>query len=67
MNDFPDDIDILRLQKEGHSYHCAMQMLRGDGECCCGQADNRHEFMARMDSLLRRYNERTRRRPGDEV
>ena len=30
---------ILALQKEGHTFHCAMRILTGDGECECGKKD----------------------------
>lgn len=30
-----EQIDPLPLQKEGHTFHCAMRILTGDGECEC--------------------------------
>ena len=33
--DMPTDKEILNLQKEGHTFHCAMRILVGDGECEC--------------------------------
>ena len=34
-----DRVDPLPLQKEGHTFHCAMRILTGDGECECGKID----------------------------
>jgi len=31
--------EILALQKEGHTFHCAMRILTGDGECECNKQD----------------------------
>ncbi len=32
----PSDHDeIERLQKDGHTYHCACRIVWGDGECEC--------------------------------
>ena len=28
--------EIERLEGEGHSFHCAMRITTGDGECECG-------------------------------
>lgn len=33
--DMPTDEEVLNLQKEGHTFHCAMRILTGDGECEC--------------------------------
>lgn len=40
MNYEPDKEDVLRLQKEGHTFHCAMRILCGDGECECNKKDH---------------------------
>jgi hypothetical protein len=29
--------EILVLQKDGHTFHCAMRILTGDGECECNK------------------------------
>lgn len=39
MCDMPTEEEILKLQKEGHTFHCAMRILTGDGECECGKKD----------------------------
>ena len=39
MRTEPSWKDILRLQKEGHTFHCSMRILAGDGECECGKQD----------------------------
>lgn len=38
--EMPTDKEILKLQKEGHTFHCAMQILSGDGECECNKTDH---------------------------
>ena len=35
----PTNDEILKLQKEGHTFHCAMRILTGDGECECNKND----------------------------
>lgn len=35
----PKDADILSLQKAGHTFHCSMRILCGDGECECNKRD----------------------------
>jgi len=35
----PTKEDVLKLQKEGHTFHCAMRILTGDGECECNKTD----------------------------
>ncbi len=30
-----DQANISRIQKQGHSYHCACRQVWGDGECEC--------------------------------
>jgi len=39
MTDMPRDEQILVLQKKGHTFHCAMRILTGDGECECNKKD----------------------------
>jgi len=39
MCGMPTEDEILKLQKEGHTFHCAMRILTGDGECECGKKD----------------------------
>jgi hypothetical protein len=34
-----DEFKVLRLQKEGHTFHCAMRIVCGDGECECNKKD----------------------------
>lgn len=29
--------EVKRLQKQGHTHHCACRIVWGDGECECGQ------------------------------
>jgi len=36
-DDMPSKENILNLQKRGHTFHCAMRILAGDGECECGK------------------------------
>ncbi len=36
----PSNAEILKLQKEGHTFHCAMRILCGDGECECNKKDH---------------------------
>lgn len=36
----PTDTEILTLQKAGHTFHCAMRILTGDGECECNLTDH---------------------------
>lgn len=36
-DDIPTNDEILKLQKDGHTFHCAMRILCGDGECECGK------------------------------
>lgn len=38
-NGMPTKEQILRYQKDGHTFHCAMRILTGDGECECGKKD----------------------------
>ena len=38
-DDMPTDEQILKLQKSGHTFHCAMRILTGDGECECNKAN----------------------------
>ena len=33
----PTEEETLKLQKEGHTFHCAMRILIGDGECECNK------------------------------
>ena len=35
--DYPTDKEIEKLQKDGHTFHCAMRILTGDGECECNK------------------------------
>jgi len=35
----PTDKEVLKLQKEGHTFHCAMRILTGDGECECNKGN----------------------------
>ena len=37
MEDYPTDEEVLKLQKEGHTFHCACRILSGDGECECNK------------------------------
>jgi hypothetical protein len=30
-----DEEQILKYQKEGHTFHCACRQVHGDGECEC--------------------------------
>ena len=39
MDLIPSDDEIQKLQKRGHTFHCAMRILTGDGECECGKKD----------------------------
>ena len=39
-NDIPTNKEILKYQKEGHTFHCAMRILTGDGECECNKVNN---------------------------
>jgi len=40
MNDYEFDNDaVLNLQKSGHTFHCAMRIITGDGECECNKKD----------------------------
>jgi len=32
--------EILRMQKAGHTLHCACRIATGDGECECGKKDH---------------------------
>jgi len=43
----PVDNEILVLQKEGHTFHCAMRILCGDGECECNKKDFIPGFISR--------------------
>jgi len=36
-DDMPAQEEILNYQKKGHTFHCAMRILTGDGECECGK------------------------------
>jgi len=38
-DDMPTKDEILSYQKAGHTFHCAMRILMGDGECECGLKD----------------------------
>lgn len=38
-DDMPEIGDVERLQKQGHTFHCAMRILTGDGECECDFAN----------------------------
>ena len=29
--------EVEKYQREGHTFHCAMRILIGDGECECGK------------------------------
>jgi hypothetical protein len=37
--DVESDLKVLELQKEGHTFHCAMRIITGDGECECNKED----------------------------
>ena len=37
VDELPSDEEIETLQKEGHTFHCAMRILCGDGECECNK------------------------------
>ena len=37
---YPKDSEIEALQKKGHTFHCAMRILTGDGECECDKKDH---------------------------
>jgi len=39
INEYPTKEEILNLQKAGHTFHCAMRILAGDGECECNRKD----------------------------
>ena len=36
-DDMPTKEEIEKYQREGHTFHCAMRILTGDGECECGK------------------------------
>ena len=36
----PTKDEILSLQKKGHTFHCAVRILCGDGECECNKENN---------------------------
>lgn len=36
VEEFGDMEKVIKLEKEGHSYHCACRQIWGDGECECG-------------------------------
>ena len=38
--DMPTQEEIRKLQKEGHTFHCAMRILTGDGECECNKTNH---------------------------
>ncbi len=38
-NGMPSKEEMLFLQKAGHTFHCAMRILCGDGECECNKQD----------------------------
>ena len=38
-NEYPTKREILTLQKAGHTFHCTMRILTGDGECECNKQD----------------------------
>jgi len=37
MLEEPTIDEIREYQKAGHTFHCAMRILTGDGECECGK------------------------------
>jgi len=39
-DDMPKDEQILKYQKQGHTFHCAMRILTGDGECECNNRNH---------------------------
>ena len=47
MCNIPTDDEILKLQKEGHAFHCAMRILSGDSECECGKKNFIHSSISR--------------------
>jgi hypothetical protein len=40
LEDIPTRGEIEVLQREGHTFHCAMRILTGDGECECNKKDH---------------------------
>ena len=38
-NGMPTKEEVEQLQKEGHTFHCAMRILTGDGECECNKTN----------------------------
>lgn len=34
-----DAEEIARLERDGHSYHCACRLVWGDGECECKKGE----------------------------
>ena len=38
-NNMPTSEEILKLQKSGHTFHCAMRILTGDSECECNKTN----------------------------
>ncbi|KKL68057.1 hypothetical protein LCGC14_2128790 [marine sediment metagenome] len=36
-DDIIEDQQIKSLQKKGHTFHCAMRIITGDGECECSK------------------------------
>lgn len=34
-----DEIEIKRLERGGHSYHCACRIVWGDGQCECKRGE----------------------------
>lgn len=40
--------EVLNLQKQGHTFHCAMRITTGDGECECNMTDSIPGPISRM-------------------
>lgn len=40
-DEMPTDKEIEDLQREGHTFHCAMRILTGDGECECNKTSTK--------------------------
>jgi len=40
-----DEDEITRLERDGHTYHCACRIVWGDGQCECKQVEKIEEYI----------------------
>jgi hypothetical protein len=46
-----DKLEIYKLRLKGHSYHCAIRQVWGDGECTCAKGGTDNQNITKEESV----------------